>query len=97
MEDRLTGVAHDRSEVVTIVGAARHPSMRPKVFRAVADADVSIDMVLQERLKGRGRQDTSPSPAPPVEPAAVEKTGLAQKRIGFSQLLCDDHIGKGYR
>src|SRR5205823_1821002 len=49
MEDAIiTGVAHDRSEAkVTIVGIPDVPGYAAKVFRAVADADVNIDMVLQ--------------------------------------------------
>src|SRR6202008_23636 len=44
----LTGVAHDRSEAkVTIVGIPDIPGYAASVFRAIADADVNIDMVLQ--------------------------------------------------
>ena len=53
MEDAiLTGVAHDRSEGwVTVVGSADVPGYAAKVFRAVAEADVNIDMVLQNVSK----------------------------------------------
>jgi aspartate kinase len=53
MEDAiLTGVAHDRSEAkVTVVGVPDVPGYAAKVFRAVADADVNIDMVLQNISK----------------------------------------------
>src|SRR6201999_897796 len=53
MEDAiLTGVAHDRSEAkVTIVGIPDYPGYAAKVFRAVADVDVNIDMVLQNISK----------------------------------------------
>ena len=48
----LTGVAHDRSEAkVTVVGLPDVPGYAAKVFRAVADADVNIDMVLQNISK----------------------------------------------
>ena len=59
MEDAiLTGVAHDRSEAkVTVVGLPDVPGYAAKVFRAVADADVNIDMVLQNISQDRGRQD----------------------------------------
>src|ERR1700754_244622 len=53
MEDAiLTGVAHDRSEAkVTVVALPDVPGYAAKVFRAVADADVNIDMVLQNISK----------------------------------------------
>jgi len=48
----LTGVAHDRSEAkVTVVGIPDIPGYAARVFRAVADADVNIDMVLQNVSK----------------------------------------------
>ena len=48
----LTGVAHDRSEAkVTVVGLDDTPGSAAKVFRAVADADIDIDMVLQNISK----------------------------------------------
>ena len=53
MEDAiLTGVAHDRGEAkVTVVGLPDVPGYAAQVFRAVADADVNIDMVLQNISK----------------------------------------------
>ena len=49
MEDAiLTGVAHDRGEAkVTVVGVPDDPGYAAKVFRAIADAEINIDMVLQ--------------------------------------------------
>ena len=53
MEDAiLTGVAHDRSEAkVTVAGVPDQPGYAAKIFRAVADADINIDMVLQNISK----------------------------------------------
>ncbi|MFD4433972.1 aspartate kinase, partial [Nocardia sp. NPDC058497] len=48
----LTGVAHDRSEAkVTVVALPDEPGYAAKVFRAVADAEINIDMVLQNISK----------------------------------------------
>lgn len=48
----LTGVAHDRGEAkVTVVGIPDVPGYAAKVFRAVADAEINIDMVLQNISK----------------------------------------------
>ena len=44
----ITGVAHDRSEAkITVVGVPDTPGMAARIFRTVADADINIDMVLQ--------------------------------------------------
>ena len=44
----LTGVAHDRSEAkITVIGVPDQPGFAARIFRAVADAEINIDMVLQ--------------------------------------------------
>ncbi|MBW0015007.1 aspartate kinase [Mycobacterium sp.] len=97
MEDPiLTGVAHDRSEAkVTIVGIPDIPGYAAKVFRAVADADVNIDMVLQNVSKVEdGKTDITFTCSRDSGPTAVEKLDSLREEIGFTQLLYDDHIGK---
>jgi aspartate kinase len=92
----LTGVAHDRSEAkVTIVGIPDIPGYAAKVFRAVADADVNIDMVLQNVSKVEdGRTDITFTCSRDSGPTAVAKLDSLKDDIGFTQLLYDDHIGK---
>lgn len=97
MEDPiLTGVAHDRSEAkVTIVGIPDIPGYAARVFRAVADADVNIDMVLQNVSKVEdGKTDITFTCSRDSGPTAVEKLDALRDEIGFTQLLYDDHIGK---
>src|SRR6202021_2114174 len=97
MEDAiLTGVAHDRSEAKgTIVGIPDVPGYAAKVFRAVADADVNIDMVLQNISKIEdGKTDITFTCSRDVGPTAVAKLDSLKDEIGFTQLLYDDHIGK---
>jgi aspartate kinase len=97
MEDAIiTGVAHDRSEAkVTIVGIPDVPGYAAKVFRAVADADVNIDMVLQNISKIEdGKTDITFTCSRESGPGAVEKLTSLQEEIGFSKVLYDDHIGK---
>ena len=81
MEDAiLTGVAHDRSESkVTVVGVPDVPGYAARVFRAVADADVNIDMVLQNISKVEdGKTDiTFTCPRDSAPKAAEKLTSLA--------------------
>jgi aspartate kinase len=95
-EPILTGVAHDRSEAkVTVVGIPDHPGYAAKIFRAVADADVNIDMVLQNVSKiENGKTDITFTCPRDAGPAAVAKLDSLKTDIGFSQVLYDDHIGK---
>lgn len=92
----LTGVAHDRDESkVTVVGLPDTPGYAAKVFRAVADADINIDMVLQNISKVEtGKTDITFTLPTADGPRAVEVLTARQSEIGFSQVLFDDHIGK---
>jgi aspartate kinase len=97
MEDPiLTGVAHDKSEAkVTVVGIPDIPGYAARLFRAVADADVNIDMVLQN-VSGveNGKTDITFTCPRDNGRTAVEKLESLREEIGFSQVLYDDHIGK---
>ncbi len=92
----LTGVAHDRSEAkVTVVGLPDEPGYAAKVFRAVADAEINIDMVLQNISKiETGKTDITFTLPKDDGARAVEFLTKRQGEIGFSQVLYDDHIGK---
>ncbi|TQF74929.1 aspartate kinase [Rhodococcus spelaei] len=92
----LTGVAHDRSEAkVTVVGLPDTPGYAAQVFRAVAEAEINIDMVLQNISKvDTGKTDITFTLPKTDLTAAVEKLTALQAEIGFSEVLFDDSIGK---
>lgn len=92
----LTGVAHDRSEAkITIVGLDDRPGYAAKVFRAVADAEINIDMVLQNISKvDTGKTDITFTLPRELGPLGVEKLTKLQDEVGFTEVLYDDHIGK---
>ena len=95
-EALITGVAHDRGEAkITVVGLPDTPGYAAKVFRAVADADINIDMVLQNISKVEtGKTDITFTLPTADAPRAVELLTKRQEDIGFTQVLFDDHIGK---
>ena len=92
----ITGVAHDRSEAkITVVGVPDKPGQAATIFRAVADAEINIDMIVQNvSVAATGRTDISftlPKSDGPAGMAALQKI---QSAIGFDSLLYDDHVGK---
>ncbi|WP_070379875.1 aspartate kinase [Rhodococcus sp. WMMA185] len=92
----ITGVAHDRGESkITVAGLPDTPGYAARVFRAVAEAEINIDMVLQNVSKVEtGKTDITFTLPTADGPRAVEKLSKLQDEIGFTQVLFDDHIGK---
>ena len=92
----LTGVAHDRSEAqVTVVGIEDKPGYAAKVFRAVADAEINIDMVLQGvSAVDTGKTDITFTLPKALGDLAVTELGKLKDEIGFTEVVLDDNIGK---
>src|SRR5438067_12036252 len=91
----ISGVAHDRSEAkITVVGVPDKPGEAAGIFAALADAEINIDMIVQNVAGAAGRTDISftlPKTDGPAAMAALEKV---KDQIGFEALRYDDHIGK---
>jgi aspartate kinase len=92
----ISGVAHDRSEVkVTVVGVPDKPGEAAELFRELAGAEINIDMIVQNiSTGGTGKTDVSftlPATDGATALAALKKI---QQKVGFDDLLYDDHIGK---
>ncbi|MGH3923881.1 MAG: aspartate kinase [Pseudonocardiaceae bacterium] len=92
----LTGVAHDRSESkITIAGVPDELGKAAAIFRVMADAEINIDMVLQNIAHSdTGRTDVTFTLPKLDAPIAVQALRAAQSRIGFTDVHCDDHVGK---
>ncbi|MBA3251192.1 MAG: aspartate kinase [Geodermatophilaceae bacterium] len=92
----IAGVAHDRSEAkVTVVGVPDKPGEAAAIFRALADAEINIDMIVQNvSAAATGRTDISFTLPVSDGPAAIAALHKVQGGIGFDNLLYDDHIGK---
>ncbi|AUS78627.1 aspartate kinase [Actinoalloteichus sp. AHMU CJ021] len=92
----ITGVAHDRSEAkVTVTGVPDNPGVAGRIFRVVADAEIDIDMVLQN-VSGTvsGRTDITFTLSKTNGPTAVAELERIKDEVGFDQVLYDDHVGK---
>jgi aspartate kinase len=92
----ISGVAHDRSEAkITVVGVPDEPGEAAAIFRAIADAEINIDMVVQNvSVAASGRTDVSftlPKGDGPTGMAALQK---AQDTVRFERLVYDEHVGK---
>lgn len=92
----ITGVAHDRSEAkVTVRGVPDNRGVAGKIFRAVAAAEIDIDMVLQN-VSGTssGRTDITFTVARSNGPEAVAELEKIAGEVGFEEVVYDDNVGK---
>lgn len=92
----IAGVAHDLGDAkVTVVGVPDRPGEAAAIFRAVADASVNLDMIVQNvSAASTGRTDvtfTCPKADGQTARAALE---AVKAEIGFEELLYDDDIAK---
>ncbi len=92
----ITGVAHDRSEAkITIVGVPDEPGAAGRIFETVADAEINIDMIVQNvSTEGTGRTDISFTLPKADGPTAMGALNKIQDVVKFKSLLFDDHVGK---
>jgi aspartate kinase len=92
----ISGVAHDRSEAkITIVGVPDKVGEAAAVFRAVAGAEINIDMIVQNVSDAEtGRTDISFTLPRDDGHLAMTTLSRVQDEIGFESLLYDDQIGK---
>ncbi len=92
----ITGVAHDRSEAkLTVTKVADHPGVAAKVFRTIADAEIDIDMVVQNISAGADGQTDITFTVPTTDgPRAVAALEARRADIQFEQLIYNDHVGK---
>lgn len=91
----ITGVAHDRSEAkVTVTGVPDHAGAAARIFRTVANAEIDIDMVLQNISDTAGRTDITFTLSKANGPRAVSELEKIKSELGFSAVLYDDHVGK---
>jgi aspartate kinase len=92
----ISGIAHDKSEAkITVVGVPDRTGVAARIFQAVADADINIDMIVQNvSAAATGLTDISFT-LPKTE--GQKATTILQKlqgEIGFQSIQFDDQIGK---
>ncbi|MEU3609466.1 aspartate kinase [Streptomyces sp. NPDC035033] len=92
----ISGVAHDTSEAkITVVGVPDKPGEAAAIFRAVADAEINIDMIVQNvSAASTGLTDISFTLPKAEGRKAIDALERAKGAIGFDSLRYDDQIGK---
>src|SRR5690349_2877770 len=93
----VRGVSLDKNQAkVTLVAVPDHPGVAARIFKAIGDANVNVDMIVQNISHGSGKPATDLS-------FTVDKPDLLKARkvidglkadIGFSEVIANEGIGK---
>ena len=92
----IAGVAHDMGDAkITVIGVPDRPGEAAAIFQAVADAEVNIDMIVQNvSAATTGRTDvtfTCPKASLAIALSALQ---AKQDAVGFERLESDEDIAK---
>ncbi|MFG3284138.1 aspartate kinase [Streptomyces sp. NPDC048111] len=92
----ISGVAHDVSEAkVTVVGVPDKPGEAAAIFRTIANAEINIDMVVQNvSAASTGLTDISFTLPKAEGRKAIDALERMKPTIGFESLRYDDQIAK---
>ena len=92
----ISGIAHDKSEAkITIVGVPDRTGVAARIFQAIADSSINIDMIVQNvSAAATGLTDISFTLPKSDGAEATALLKEIQGEIGFASLLYDDQVGK---
>lgn len=91
----ITGIAADRNEAkITITRVPDQPGAVANIFGPLADANINVDMIIQNVAKDKGETDVT---------FTVTQTDLARAQtlieerknsIGYYRMICNDQVAK---
>jgi len=93
----VRGVSLDKNQAkITLVAVPDQPGVAARIFQAIGDANINVDMIVQNISHGRG------SPATDVSftvdkadlPKARKVIAELQQEVGYQTVLADEAIGK---
>ena len=90
----ISGVTHDTSEAkVTIVGVPDKPGIAARIFRALADEGVNVDMI-EQNVSHAGSTDISFTVPKADLPASIQVTEALAADLGSNEVVHDADIGR---
>ncbi|MBB4859346.1 aspartate kinase [Novosphingobium chloroacetimidivorans] len=91
----ITGIAADKNEAkITLTAIADRPGAVAAIFAPLADANINVDMIIQNVAKEKGETDvtfTVPLSDLVRAQAMLEER---QEEIGYRRLIADDQVAK---
>jgi aspartate kinase len=90
----VTAVAHDDTEAkVTLTGVPDHPGVAARIFRALADRSVNVDMIVQNTSVHEMTDISFTVPGVDLQTSLQVARELAPE-IGAGEVLADERIAK---
>jgi len=93
----IRGVSLDRNQAkVTLIAVPDRPGMAARVFKALADAAINIDTIVQNVSHGAAKPTTDLSFTldKPDLLKARKVIDALKKEVGFREVVANEHIGK---
>ena len=90
----VTGVALAEDEAkITLVRVPDRPGVAAKIFQTLADANVNVDMIIQNKTETRAT-DISFTVFKNELVKAMKVVKAAAKKVGAKNIACDENIAK---
>jgi len=90
----VSGVVYDKSEAkIAVIGVPDKPGVAARILTTLADADISVDMIVQN-VSQTGLADLTFTVAKSDLHQAYGITGEITRELGAQNLIADEHISK---
>lgn len=91
----VSGIAHDKNQAkITILKVPDRPGIAAKLFKAVADANIVVDMIVQNISSDGKATDISFTVPKTDAKKALELTEKISKELGTERVLLNEDIAK---
>ena len=94
-KNSVSGIAYSTDEAkVTLAALADRPGVAAKVFGALADDNVNVDMIVQTAASDAGKTDITFSVAASELPRAMKVLDAIRDELGIGQVLAEENVCK---
>ena len=94
-QELIAGVAYNRNEAkVTVVGVPDKPGVVAAIFGPLADANVNVDMIVQNYAQAAGTTDVTFTVPRTELVLSLDVLARAKETIGYDKIVSDDAVAK---
>jgi aspartate kinase len=91
----ITGIAHDRNEAfITLIGLPDRPGTVAAIFRALADANINVDMIVQSAPRSGLKSEVTFTVPKASLAHSVDALARVKETGGFEEILTNTDIVK---